>query len=293
MESLWREFQMVLSNYSAYTKEFYEDYLELRRRDEIETKISEGHYQEIAKCTDLIADLRLEINSKKKRHEMNVAHLQAVKRELQEEYGQLKRELVRVQAIDKTKIRELVTCADRAKKVLERQKAKVTSLIQLATICRKYETDTQKFILIPRNQVENALTVDAKQDFPVATYSNLEQLGQFWDRYNKVRLDCACLAEERSGLMAENNQLKIRLRKYLVDVSMQSSSGNNELRLGHRPKSMTIQKVQCRSANDNRASILPSSKLMHRTRPVTCIEGNLSVAIRSKRMLDRLGSPNQ
>lgn len=39
MEALWREFQMVLNGYTSYTSDFYEDYLELKRRDEIETQV--------------------------------------------------------------------------------------------------------------------------------------------------------------------------------------------------------------------------------------------------------------
>lgn len=90
MESLWREFQMVLNNYTAYTKDFYDDYVELRRRDELETQLNQSHYRDIAKCTDTLTDLKLEINSKRNRHQMNKAHLLEVKKDLQSEYGKLK-----------------------------------------------------------------------------------------------------------------------------------------------------------------------------------------------------------
>lgn len=221
---------------------------------------------------------------------MNKAHLLEVKKELQMEYLKLKNSLIQVRNVDKTKIRELVMGADKAKKVLERLKQKATSLVQLSAICRKYELSTQNISLPQRSLLENSVRLGEEQtDFKMVTYKNFEQLGQFWDRYNKVRLDCACLIEEKAVLVQENNQLKMRLKNYLVDISMQSSgsTGNNALRLGQRPKSMTIEKLECievGSISNGRRSTATRKYC----RPVTCIEGNLSVAIRSQKLLKRL-----
>lgn len=275
---------MVLTNYTSYTKEFYDDYLELRRRDDLETQLNQSHYRDIAKCTDIITDLRLEINSKRNRYQMNKSHLMQVKRQLQADYSKLKSALVQVRSVDKVKIRELVTSANSAITVLERLKQKATSLMQLAAICRKYETDTQKYSLLQsRGHFEKTAETG---DFKMTTYQNLEQLGQFWDRYNKVRLDCACLVEEKATLLQENCRLKMRLKHYLVDISMQSSSGNNALRLGQRPRSMTIEKVECIEVGRLKSGSGPRQGSKY-SRPVTCIEGNLSVAIRSQRLLNR------
>lgn len=289
MESLWREFQMVLNNYTAYTKDFYDDYVELKRRDELETQLNQSHYRDIAKCTDTLTDLKLEINSKRNRHQMNKAHLLEVKKDLQSEYRTLKTSFDHFRSVDKTRIRELVTSADSAKKVLQRLQKKGATLMQLASICRKYETDGQKYSLLERDHaVTPALTLgSAKNDFQALTYKNFAQLGQFWDRYNKVRLDCACLIEEKALLQQENNRLKMRMKNYLVDISMHTTVGDRSLRLGQRPKSMTIEKVECielggiRSANESRHA-------NRYRRPVTCIEGNLSVAIRSHKLMQRL-----
>lgn len=283
MEELWREFQSVLNSYSSYTQDFYDDYLESKRRDEIETQVSQSYYLEIAKSAEQITDLRLEINSKRKRHETNKSHLLEVKKDLQDIYRKLKVSLVQVRMVDNTKIRELVTYANSAKKVLERQKHKTTGLMHLATMCRKFETETQRYSFEQCNQ---ALHMDyGKVNFNTATYKNLEQMSQFWDRYNKVRLDCACLAEEKAALERENNNLKMRMKNYLVDISMHnSSSSNNALRLGNRPTSMTIARVERREPSRIRTATAQS----HRTRPMTCIEGNLSVAIRSRKLMSRV-----
>lgn len=285
MESLWHEFQVVLNNYTSYTKDFYEDYLELRRRDEIETQLNQSHYRDIAKCTDVIADLKLEINSKRNTHQMNRTHLLDVKKELQTEYTKLKTEFNHFRSVDKTKIRDLVTCANNAKKVLEGLHKKGSSLMQLAAICRKYETDGQKYSVLQRSHADSSLQLPTEKDndFQALTYKNFAQLGQFWDRYNKVRLDCACLIEERAALQQDNSRLKMRLRNYLVDISMQNTSGDRTNRVGQRPKSMTIEKVECIDLGGHRAKT--AQRQGHRYRPVTCIEGNLSVAIRSQKLL--------
>lgn len=290
METLWREFQSVLSSYTSYTKEFYDDYLELRRRDEIDTRLNQSHYHEIAKCTDTITDYRLEINSKKNAHQLNKNHLLEVKKELQLEYGKLKSTIIQVRQLDKNNMRNLITSSNEARKVLERLKQKGSALLQLASICRKYETENQKYTVLRSSHGESSSALPSdKQDCKMETYKNLEQLGHFWDRYNSVRLDCACLMEEKMSLIQENNRLKMRLKNYLVDISMQGPSGSQTLRMGQRPKSMTIEKVECIELGRAKSGVSHYQRQVRSTcpRPVTCIEGNLSVAVRSQKLLDR------
>lgn len=100
----------------------------------------------------------------------------------------------------------------------------------------------------------------------------------FWIRFNNAEVDCACLEEERIELRKENARLKDKLREYLTNVALSNGSiGSTKERL--RPSSMKIEKVV-------HIDLTPSANgKPKRRRPVTCIEANLSVAVRSQKLI--------
>lgn len=94
----------------------------------------------------------------------------------------------------------------------------------------------------------------------------------FWIRLKNVEIDCSCLEEERLDLKKKNEILKDKLRQYLQEVSITNGRvGSLEERL--RPQSMKIENPDPRIVN---------CKKKQACRPVTGVEANLSVAIRSQ-----------
>lgn len=115
-----------------------------------------------------------------------------------------------------------------------------------------------------------------------------EKLDMFWMRFNRTRIDCVCLSEEKMSLQKENKELKIKLKHYLVTVNM--TSGQPALkteRFANRPSSMNtllIERVEHIAITDKNQLIKKSKQ---DRRPVTCIEGNLSNAVRQMRLATR------
>lgn len=107
----------------------------------------------------------------------------------------------------------------------------------------------------------------------------------FWIRFKNVEIDCACLEEERHGLQKENAMLKEKLKQYLEDVSVVNGRvGSSKERL--RPQSMKIERLPC-------VASAPAAKSKEQRRPVTGVEGNLSVAVRSKSLVQtKAKTPN-
>lgn len=287
MEEMWREFQSVLSSYLAYTKDFHDEYLELKRRDEEDNKIIQSHYCEVARCSDLIVDLRLEYNAMRDDYQFNTRQLKSFKKSLQERYVEVKQILTTGDKIDKKNIRNLVVYSTDALKFLNRILKKGNVLIQLSTICRKLETENEKFLpfgsLTTKKLTHDEDVVSYPPfDFKANTYKNFSKLENFWARYNRARLDCACLQEEKQQLLLENKKLKAKIKDYLVSVTMKTgASSNQDAKLGNRPKSMKIEKM----VHIDLAQQRPKTNAERlKQRPVTCIEGNLSVAIRSHKL---------
>lgn len=108
-----------------------------------------------------------------------------------------------------------------------------------------------------------------------------EKLDMFWMRFNRTRIDCVCLKEEKLSLQKQNKELKMKLKHYLVTVNMTNGqpAQRNE-RFANRPNSMKIERVE-HIAITAKNQLIKKSK--NDRRPVTCIEGNLSNAVRQMR----------
>lgn len=103
-------------------------------------------------------------------------------------------------------------------------------------------------------------------------------MDNFWIRYNNARIDCVCLEKERVDLKKENTLLKEKLREYLTNMTISNGRiGSTKEKL--RPSSMKVEKVV-------HIDLCSTGAKAFRRRPVTCIEGNLSVAVRSHKLVD-------
>lgn len=112
----------------------------------------------------------------------------------------------------------------------------------------------------------------------------IADMEHFWVRFNSANIDCACLAEEKAALKMENRQLKDQLKMYLTNVTIAEGSGGI-VHAKLRPSSMRVER--CGTATLTTASGADRAKQrQQRRRPVTCIEGNLSQAVRSRSLVD-------
>lgn len=290
MEALWREFQQVLTAYEAYTKEFYDEYVDIRRKDELETRFIQNHYEEVAKYSDIIVDLRLELQSIRSNHQLTRKHLLDVKASYQARYAKV-RQLEEGLKLDKQNTRRLVIGSTKALTALRTWHKTLSSIAAIAKICRKYEGLNEKYQLQHQSgdqmtKFQDTLGPLPSQDFQTNTYNNLAKMEYFWTRYNKVRLDCVCLVAEKATLVEENARLKAHIKSYLVNVAVRNSS-TSAAGLGlRRPKSMTIEKVECIDLSEMRKSAGRSAHGHLNRRPITYTEGNLSVAVRSHKILE-------
>lgn len=126
-------------------------------------------------------------------------------------------------------------------------------------------------------------------------------MDNFWIRFNNTRLDCVSLEDEKKQLLNENQELKLKLKEYLTNVTMTNgltinNRGDLKEKQLIRPYSMKAEKIvhidliqfggsNYNNNNNNTGNV--KIGLEKKRRPVTCIEGNLSVAIRSRYLISR------
>lgn len=110
-----------------------------------------------------------------------------------------------------------------------------------------------------------------------------EKLEIFWMRFNRTRIDCVCLREEKIAIQRQNKELKNKLKNYLVTVNMTCGHPVHHLddKFANRPKSMKVERIE-HIAISAKNELIKKTKIERR--PVTCIEGNLSNAVRQLRI---------
>ncbi|XP_041784368.1 dynein regulatory complex subunit 2 [Anopheles merus] len=310
MERLWKEFQRVLNVYLRNTEEYRNEYNTLRDQDSSDTKNIQDHYAEVARLSDQIADLRLKLATLKEEHDFNMKQMQKSKAELQSRVQNLKQEMELGTRLDREQLKTLAVYSNDAIKHLQAMLKKVKSIYQIASFCKKYETESEDllpFVRRANNETgqseqpaagERALVPAATLDptmesFKREVFDTAELFESFWMRFNKARIDVACLREEKQQLIDRNEQLKAHLKDYLITVNMNSGGpveSNADL-LAKRPTSMRIEKLvrvdeEVIVPEGTRKAVRFRTSGQQQRRPVTCIEGNLSNAIRNERLLE-------
>lgn len=166
METLWADFQQVLNTYLAYTQEFHDEYLDLKRRDEEDTKLIQVHYFEVARNAEVIAELRYQLTAVREEKDFTVSQLEKFKRKLQQRYDHSKAALVMGAKEDKDRIRRLVVGSSNAIRKLQNVVKKGNILLQLVEICGKLETEREKVIPFNNEPAKKWSDIaDTKDDF--------------------------------------------------------------------------------------------------------------------------------
>lgn len=99
MNSLWSEFQQLLRNYSEKTHEKYAEYVEMRERDNADTREIHQHYLEIANATRDISLLKSVLEAQISDHQMHVNQIKQYDKLLKDKKKRLK---VTMNASEKT-----------------------------------------------------------------------------------------------------------------------------------------------------------------------------------------------
>lgn len=117
MSGLWHEFQSILNDYSDRTEEKYGEYVQLRDRDNADTKEIRQHYVEIERATNEIGKLKNTLESERFEHKIHIDQLNDYKRLLLEKQKRLKMSMEMGEKIDKDRMRQLVMCSTQANAV--------------------------------------------------------------------------------------------------------------------------------------------------------------------------------
>lgn len=120
MNGLWSEFQQVLRNYSERTEEKYAEYVEMRDRDNADTKEIHHHYLEIAKATRDISLLKSILEAQSNEHQIHVNQLNQYQGLLKDKQKRLKTAMNGSEKSHKKWLKTLVVSSNEVNTVSDR-----------------------------------------------------------------------------------------------------------------------------------------------------------------------------
>ncbi|NXA17750.1 DRC2 protein, partial [Ibidorhyncha struthersii] len=100
-------------------------------------------------------------------------------------------------------------------------------VLRLAEMCRRLETEEEKVLPFYPSSLAEEEQQDAQrvlEEMPVEPLAqamrDYVRLEQFWQRFNKAKLEEQALERERVALSRRNGRLRELLRQYLVGISV-------------------------------------------------------------------------
>lgn len=149
LEKLWQEYQSVLGGYCQHIEGFYAEYVDLKQRDEeAALQISQQTY-EIEHLVDQLANLRLVSEEFYVKQQGQLEQRQAIKQQLTERLRELRSCVEDEMSNDHQSFKLLSVESYNALEKLQEITGKGETLVQLAAVCSKMETQREKMFLLP------------------------------------------------------------------------------------------------------------------------------------------------
>ncbi|CAK8679800.1 dynein regulatory complex subunit 2-like isoform X2 [Clavelina lepadiformis] len=238
VESLWKQFQSALKNYNETTEERKIAFENLKSKDEKSAREIEFQMKKLQKIQDTITMLRGKMQQNSRECEERNRQLRDEREHVQKHFQQLKSEMNLARERERSHLTTLTLQSNAAIKKLKTVLGNGESILRLAEMCRKLETEEEKVLPF----YASSLSQEEQEDVEAAVYESPSEplaavmheyisLENFWKRYNKVLLDKLALDKEKQTLNQENQQLRSVLKQYLDGISVNDEilSQNNPL----------------------------------------------------------------
>ncbi|XP_067633347.1 dynein regulatory complex subunit 2 [Eurosta solidaginis] len=300
LERLWQEYQDVLAGYMSHTETFYAEYIELRERDEESTNLIRNHCHQIERASDQLAHLKLIYDDTLDQNEVGYVYFLKLRDDLKHRTSECKANFESELKRDEARFKLMSVLSYNVLKHLKSIACEGETLLQLALVCRKHETEREKLLPLGLPPLGKPMLTEDQSAEGEETLKDLEQpskhlnentsfanwllMENFWRRVNNARVDVICLRQQKKSLQMENIRLKAELQEHLINLNI--SNGSNlhvNDYLAKRPSSMRVNRVT--QLEMRRSSETFSSSGGYR-RPISaCIDANFTSTVRTARLL--------
>ncbi|NP_001002603.1 dynein regulatory complex subunit 2 [Danio rerio] len=229
VEKLWQDQQQVLNHYNESTRDKIITTDDLMNKDVQSAKEIDSLKKHIQKLQDSISTFRGQLSSGQT--DKTAEQLRSERDELAQEVQHFRVQLNAAQAIRKKHITKLTVQSNDATKKLQEIVARGERLLRQCEMCCKLETEHEKVLPFYKSSLskeeqkqEKAKAMESSNEKLTQLMHDYSPLAKFWQRYNKVELDCLCVKREKLLLLQENERLRLFLKQYLDEVSVSDES---------------------------------------------------------------------
>ncbi|OWF42683.1 coiled-coil domain-containing protein 65-like [Mizuhopecten yessoensis] len=227
VENLWLQFKVALKNYNETTEERKTAFETLKKKDDESAKEIDTQMRRLQRISDQIAQLKGKMSANAKECEERNKQIKEEREKMLAHFQELKAQMNKMREGERDKLTKLTLESNASIKELKRQREKVESIMKVAEMCRKLETEEEKVLpfyatSLTKEEVEDveAAILEQANEPLVQIMHEYTSLENFWKRFNKVMLDKLALDKEKQGLVQENQQLRTLLKQYLDGISV-------------------------------------------------------------------------
>ncbi|KAJ8312698.1 hypothetical protein KUTeg_010071 [Tegillarca granosa] len=227
VEDLWQKFDQALKNYNATTADRKSEFERLKKRDDDSAREIDDQMRKLQRIGDQIAVLKAKMVANAKECEERNKQLKEEREGMLAHFQDLKAQMNKLRDAERDKLTKLTLESNAAIKELKRQQEKVETILKLAEMSRKLETEEEKVLPFYASSLTNeeqedveAAVLEPPSQPLAAVMHEYSALENFWKRFNKVTLDKLALDKEKQTLVAENQQLRTLLKQYLDGISV-------------------------------------------------------------------------
>ncbi|KAE8626335.1 hypothetical protein XENTR_v10006589 [Xenopus tropicalis] len=227
VEDLWKQFQMALKNYTDSTEDRRIMFETLKAKDEKSAEEIQMQMKKLQKIQDSITTLKNRTAAHARESEEQNRRLREDKEVVHKQFQKLKSQMNQARASEHSHLSTLTMQSNATLKELQRIIDKGDSILRLAEMCRKLETEDEKVLPFYPSSLSDKEREEAERasmEKPTEELALLMQdysaLDQFWKRYNKVLLERWALDREKVVLTHDNQKLRYLLKQYLDGISV-------------------------------------------------------------------------
>ncbi|CAG9856337.1 unnamed protein product [Phyllotreta striolata] len=218
-EKLLSEYQQNLSKRRVY-------YENLKHQDDILKKNLEAQIQKLQEMYDTSKILKRKLFDCQSYLGRRVSDLENEWQFFNNAYTLLKRKLANDRQLDARKLQVLTVSFTETAQILEKIKHKGEHLLKLAAVCRKLETQEEKILPFPCENIGGFhKTINVEEEVYI------KEMELFWGKVAQAEASRDALMEERNFLLKENKELKRELHNYCqcLNCPMPQTQFNAEL----------------------------------------------------------------
>jgi len=250
MDSLYKQFQQALQQYSQDTHDRRIDFDNLKAKDEASSKEIDAQMKKVQRIQDTIGKLKDQMTNNAKDAEYTSRSLKEELEQMQFSYRQKKAQMNKHREKEKERLTKVTLLSNGAIKKLSKVEEKADKILRSAEMCRRMETEEEKVLPFytsslsqeEQEELQDAAEMELRNDALAKVAIDYQAMESFWKRYNKVLLDKLALKKEQTSLESENSHLRQILKQYLdgVSVNEETLAQRNPLFVVNRRTNVTL-----------------------------------------------------